>query len=185
MAEINVERKPAGNYTWALVALSLVLIAGFFWWLSVNAEPTSGPVVQEDPEEEQLEAGVSAVTLAQLQGADSLLGRAVQVRDMPVGSRMGTQAFWTQLPDQNAFLVKLPAGEQVTSGERVTVTGAVVQMTDSVLSAWEQSGAIQDEIERAEAEFAQLFIEASRVRHAAGARSGQGQSGGAQQPPGQ
>lgn len=170
MAEINVERKPAGSYTWALVALSLVLIVGFFWWLNVNAESTSGPVVQEQTEEEEI-AGLSEATLTDLASPQPLVGQVLRFRQIPVASRMGTQAFWTQLPNENAFLVKLPQGEQVSSGETVGVTGTIVQMSDSVLTAWEESGAIADELERAEAEFAEYFLEASRITRA-GARQG-------------
>lgn len=184
MAEINVERKPAGNYTWALVALSLVLIAGFFWWLSVNAEPTSGPIVQEETEEE-VEPGVTTVTLAELESPQALLGQVVRIEQVPVGSRMGSQAFWAQLPNQNPFLFKLPSGEQVSSGETVGVTGTVVQMTDSVLTAWQESGAIADEIELQEAQFAEHFVDATRVRHAGGAAQQGGQGQGEQQPSGQ
>lgn len=167
MAEINVERKPSGQFTWLWVALSLVLMVGFFWWLSVKAEPTSGPIVQEETPEEEAEG--AAVTPEQLAaGAAAYAGQDVRLRDVTIASRMGAQAFWIQLPNDQPFLVKLDSalvagGRTVAGGQRVSVAGRLHAMSDSVLDAWQQSGGIADEVERAEAEFAQHFIEAREL----------------------
>ena len=175
MAEINVERKPARNYSAILAAVSVVLIAGFMWWLAANAEPTTVAVVEDEAADTTgmgEEAGLG-VTLAQLDaGPESYVGREVAIQDVPVSSRMGAQAFWTELPSRQPFLIKLDSTlvasqETVSSGERMMVRGTVHVMTDSVLNAWQASGAIGD-AERPEAEFAQHFIEASRLRRSSG-----------------
>ena len=54
------------------------------------------------------------------------------------------------------------AGVAVRSGEVVSVSGRIMAMTDSVLAAWQQEGAITDEGQRMEAEYVlgQTFLEA-------------------------
>lgn len=175
MADINVEREPARNYSTILAVVSVVLIAGFLWWLGVSSEPTQVAVIEDEVADT---AGVGEearmdVTLAQIAaGPEAYVGRELAVRDVAVSSRMGAQAFWTELPNNQPFLIKLDSTliasqETVSSGERMLVRGMMHAMTDSVLTAWEASGAIRDEMERAEAEFAQQFLEASRLRRAA------------------
>ncbi|HKJ93384.1 MAG TPA: hypothetical protein VJ957_09450, partial [Longimicrobiales bacterium] len=74
-------------------------------------------------------------------------------------------------------------GVTMESGTRYNVSGRVVTMSDSVLDAWQQSGAIQNEGERMQAEFATAFLEASTVTRSAnqgGAASGGSGSGSGQ-----
>lgn len=95
-------------------------------------------------------------------------GQEVTLDSVAVASRLGEQAFWMTFPNENAYLVKLDSalvagGTRVASGEAYRVSGRVVTMSDSVLAAWEQSGAIADPGQRAEAQYAMSFIEANRL----------------------
>jgi hypothetical protein len=52
----------------------------------------------------------------------------------------------------------------VEVGTPYTVVGTMYAMNDSVLNAWEASGAIADEGQRMQAEFATSFLEARSMR---------------------
>jgi hypothetical protein len=167
MADLNVQRrKRAGQMTWLWMALALVLVAGFLVWLAVSSEPTPEVAVVED---DAVDASAQTLTLAEFaRTPQQYAGQLIRVTDVPVASRMGSQAFWTQFPNEVPFLVKLSqalidGGSTVQSGQTVHVTGRVMTMTDSVLAAWQETGAITDEMERAEAEFATAFLDAVQV----------------------
>jgi hypothetical protein len=169
MADLNVQRRKSGQLTWLWMVLAVLLVAAFLVWLGVASEPTPEVAVVE---EEVTDASVTTLSLADFaRSSRQYEGQVVRVLDVPVASRMGSQAFWTQFPNEVPFLVKLgqplvDGGETVRSGETVHVTGRVVTMSDSVLAAWQASGAIADEMQRAEAEFATAFLEATQVARA-------------------
>ena len=92
-------------------------------------------------------------------------GREITLQDAKVTSRLGDQAFWIEFPNEGNFLVKSAPGlGSVVSGQSYHVTGRVVQMSDSVVSAWEQEGVIKDEGQKAEAQYAVSFLEATRLQ---------------------
>lgn len=175
MAEIKVEKKSAAQYTWVWVALSLVLMGGFFYWLAVSSEPTTLQVVEDDEAAE--DAGVLEVHPAEFaSNPRGYPGQEIRLRNIIVASRLGAHAFWTELPNDQPFLVRLDdailaEGASVQGGQRVTVVGTVHQMTDSILAAWEEQGAI-DEATRPEAEFATDFLEARRISGGGGPAAG-------------
>lgn len=152
--------------------IAFLMVGGLMAWLAVNGQKSTVAVVEE---EDPAAASSVAITLDDLAtNASGLSGQNVSLAGIQVVSRLGTQAFWIQLPNQNPYLIKLgpelvAAGFAVQSGEVVDVSGRIVAMTDSVLAAWQQSGAIADESQRLEAEYVlgQTFLEAREVRRAA------------------
>jgi len=153
--------------------IAFLMVAGLMAWLAVTGQKSTVAVVEE--EDPAAAAPATPITLDELaNNASGLSGRNVSLAGIQVASRMGAQAFWIQLPNQNPYLIKLgpelvAGGVAVQSGEVVDVSGRIVAMTDSVLAAWQQSGAIADESQRMEAEFVlgQTFLEAREVRRPA------------------
>ncbi|MGH7476952.1 MAG: hypothetical protein ACRELD_11725 [Longimicrobiales bacterium] len=174
MAETKVERQDGAGLSRILAVVAVVLIAGLLWWLAASSEPSSVQVVEAPDDEEVEDTGPPAtpVTLADLVTAEQYVGQRVRIEDIQVANRLGTQAFWTLLPNSVPFLVRLgetAAGSAagIQSGGDVTVTGTVHLMTDSVLDAWTEAGALEG-TQRDEASFATTFLEASTVRPAGG-----------------
>ena len=166
----RAERRAAGGrYTWIWMLIAIAMIAGLMTWLAMSGQQSTVAVVEE---EEPGPAEAAAITLDDLQtNASALSGQSVSLDGVQVASRLGTQAFWILLPNQNPYLIKLgpelvSAGVAVQSGEVVALTGRVVTMTDSVLAAWQEEGAIADESQRLEAEYVlgQTFLEVRELR---------------------
>lgn len=178
-------RSGAANLAIPLMVLAFLTIGLFLWWLSATAEGTSGQV--EIAEADTADAGPAAtqIELADLQmRPDSFIGERVRLQGAQVASRMGNQAFWIELPNQNPFLVRLGPtlvadSVEVQQEQTVAVVGDVHAMSDSVLTSWMEGGVIS-EGQRLEAEFATHFIEASQVQARGGQQGGGGAGGGEQ-----
>lgn len=161
-------RGAAGRFTTPLAVLAVVSVLGFLYWLYVTAEPTAVAVVEEAPADTAFAAVAPTDWATFATGPRSYVGMRLRFDEIKVVSRLGNAAFWTNLPDETPFLVRLDSalvaqGFAVTSGDLVRIIGTVHEMTDSVLDAWQQSGVLADEMQRAEAEFATLFIEVERA----------------------
>ncbi len=188
MADIKVERTDGrGGTTWILAALSVIAVVAFLWWLSVKAQPTEVQVAEAaDSTGTQAPIDATEVSLNQLASdVDGYRGQTIRVPDMEVASLVGQHAFWVQLPNSVPFLVKLdstamPSRAQLQTGSRLTVTGTVLPMSDSVLNAWVSQGTITDS-QKNEASFATTFMEGRRAQVQRGGTTGQS----AQQPNGQ
>jgi len=167
-------RKSSGQFSWLWMIATFVVIGAFMYWLAVTAEPSGPRVVEEDDEA----ADVAAATVALedlVAGVSNYVGTDVRLEGIPVASRLGTKAFWTATSTGTPFLIRftpeaLAGGVTVDQGQTVTVVGRIFAMSDSVIASWEQEGAITDAGERAQAEFATAFLEATVVE--AGAPAG-------------
>jgi len=96
-------------------------------------------------------------------------GREIDLGDVTVAQVMSPEIIWVELPGGMPFLVKLtPDAHRPAAQARVRVVGRVLVKSDSVLSAWQQSGAILDAGQRAQSEFGTNYIEARQVRPVAG-----------------
>lgn len=177
MLDLGSRRGAGERAALPLMVVAFLAIAGFMYWLSETAVGTTSAVVTAA--EEELFPDAIDITADVLQG-DPLQFEGAQLRipDVPVVSRVGAQAFWTQLPDQSTFFVKLgPALTQdsvpvtVSSGETASfVVGTLLIMSDSVLDAWEAGGAFDDTpTGRLEAEFADVFLELDHIEMEAAA----------------
>jgi len=180
-------RKPRRGLAWLWMILSLVMIAAFMAWLGLESKPTEITVQTGEQTEET--GGVPVVPLDTFAlNPDQYVGQDVRLQNVQAQSAMGKQAYWLDMPTQVPFLLKVDStlaadGVTMESGTRYNVSGRVVTMSDSVLDAWQQSGAIQNEGERMQAEFATAFLEASTVTRSAnqgGAASGGSGSGSGQ-----
>lgn len=167
-----------------LMLLSFLVVGGFLYWLSVTAEPTE--VVVEEPEDDVV---VNEVAFADFSsGPPAYVGQELTLRSVAVTSLLRPHAFWTNLADQQqtAYLLHLSDAlladsVSVDLGMIVDVTGTVVQMSDSILDAWEAAGAFPNDIDRLTAEFAETFIEVT-VLGGDGAGDDSSEAGEASEP---
>ena len=166
-----------------LMILSFLMVAGFIFWLSVTAEPTEVVVVAPD---EELENVVAFEAFS----ADpaGFVGKSVSLEDIHIVALFGNHAFWTNLTDEqgNGYLLHLSdslladSTVSVAEGMTVTVTGAVVETTDSVLDAWDASGAFTNPVDRlvAESTYYLNFIEVTLIEMPETSEPGDGDDSG-------
>ncbi|HEX7091095.1 MAG TPA: hypothetical protein VF192_13225 [Longimicrobiales bacterium] len=156
----------AGRFTWLWMIVAVLMVAGLMVWLRVATEPTPVAVAEDPAAEGAAEGGLVTITLDDLaQDAGRFQGQEVRLADVRVASPMGAQSFWVELPNGSPYLIRLrpeviAGGFAIQRGAVVTVTGTIHAMSDSVLAAWQQEGAIADEGQKAEAQFAVTFLEA-------------------------
>lgn len=177
----NASRRGAVDMGVPLMILAFFIIGGFMFWLSGQADNERALRIDENAaaiaaEEEARAAASATPTVApeDLQmDATPFEGDEVSLDALTVASLLGTQGFWLEMPNGNPFLVSMSAdvmaeGLSVGMGSMATVTGVVLAMNDSILTAWTDAGTI-GETDRIVAEFAAHFIEASDVAVTAGA----------------
>lgn len=141
--------------------------AAFGAWLTFGpvacGDSTSGgnEGTSADPLAERAQA-VPAVPLATFANDPrEYEGTEVRLANAPVDSRLGQTSFWLKLPNQGLYLVRGTAESTASAqpGERVTVAGPVLPMTDSVVTTWLSEGAITADQEM-EARYATSYIDA-------------------------
>lgn len=168
MAEGQRTRDAAGRFTTPLAVVAVGSVLGFLYWLYVTAEPTTVAVVEEAPADTAFAAVAPTEWASFSTGPRNYVGMRLRFDSIAVVSRLGNAAFWTNLANETPFLMRLDSalvaqGFTVTGGDELRVIGTVHEMTDSVLDAWQQSGVLSNDMQRAEAEFATLFIEVERA----------------------
>lgn len=167
MLDLGSRRGAAEKAALPLMIVAFLGITGFLYWLNVTAVGTTSAVVTA-PEEDPFADAIPVTTSALETNALQFEGALLRVPDVRVVSRVGDQAFWTQLPNEDNFFIKMGpelTGDSVpvtvSSGETAGfVVGRLHIMSDSTLDAWEAQGAFESTpTGRLEAEFADLFLE--------------------------
>ncbi len=175
-------RRGAANIGVPIMILAFLVIAGFLYWLSLQAQKQKAVEIREDSAaaaSDSMSSGATALIPSDLQtNAGQYLGQHVQVSGLTVASQLGTAGFWLNLPSGTPFLVSLSdtlrqQGVSAKTGETATVVGTMKQMSDSVVNAWTTAGTIS-QADRAAAGFAQFYIEATQIKTAAPAAGGSG-----------
>jgi hypothetical protein len=156
------------SLTWVYMLGAMVLVVGFMFWLGVTSEPSNLVSVREGEDAAAPADGGARVTVTATQlGEDpaQYSGRNVHVAGIQVAGNIGQRAVWLTLPEDKVFLMVLPqeAAGTVQYGQTIEVEGRLLPRTDEVLAIWEREGVIQSDGDRMQAEFAQYYIEASRV----------------------
>lgn len=172
----HAPRRGAANLSMPLMFVSFIAIAGFLYWLNLQAkaENAADAMVEDSAATSRTYSG----TATTISGQDIQLdaspyeGEEVRLAGLAVASPLGTQGFWLELPNKNPFLVSMSEavkaeGLTVTPGETAVVVGTIHAMSDSVLNAWTSSGAVA-EGDRLAAEFATHYLEATHVQFTAG-----------------
>lgn len=182
----KASRRGAANLGMPLMIVAFLAMIGFLYWLNVQArahEAELQAAIDEQAAADAAEDDLGALTIsasAIQMDASPYEGQMVKLEDMPVASGLGQQGFWLEMPNKNPFLVSMTEavkaeGVAVAPGQRATVIGTVLVMSDSVLNAWSTAGSI-GEGDRLAAEFATHYIDAVQVR-VSGASGGSGNSG--------
>lgn len=156
-----------------LMVVGLAAIAGLLWWLSRAAVPTTTAAVEEAPADSAAEASAPIVNADDFVNNETAYkDREIDLGDVTVAQIMSPEIIWVELPGGAPFLVKLTteamAAPRPELQARVRIIGRVLEKTDSVLNAWEQSGAILDAGQRAQSEFGTMYIEANSIRVVSG-----------------
>lgn len=174
----NASRRGAMDMGMPLMILAFIVMVGFIYWLSGQAEAErASRVVEEEPAGE-MDTGAANLNIdpsALGMDATPFEGQEVRIETLRVASLLGTQGFWLELPNGNPFLVvvtesttvqgaaaNVTGGMPVKAGETATVVGVVTPVSAEVLDAWEAAGTIGAN-DRIIAEFATHYLEASLV----------------------
>ena len=165
MEAFGSRRGKAGAGAMPLMVLAFLSTGGLMAWLFVQAAPVEIEVVEGDSIVEDL----PTVVATDVFGANPMAQADVfiQLNGLGVVSLVGSEAFFTQVPGQGSYLVKMlpgvvASGVVVENDATVSVVGTVHTMSDSVADAWVASGGIA-EGDRILAIFAESFFEAAGV----------------------
>ena len=149
-----------------LMILSILTVGGFLYWLSRTAEPTQIVEVEEEP---AMDSMVNVVAVADFSmGTAAYIDQEVTLEDVEIASVLGARSLWMNLDTGTPFLLyladtALPDSMSFVAGDRLTVTGSVMAMSDSILDAWEAGGAFLQDTDRIQAEFAEDFLEVHTI----------------------
>jgi len=172
MANTRVNRAGSGASTTVMAGVAVVFILGLMIYLarsstaSVPAAPAVGDAGTGD-----MGAMAPAVAAATF-GANiqSYVGQEIDLQGVTVAQVMSPEVIWVDVPTPQGstpFPVKLAAGSVApAANSTVNVEGRVLEKTDSVVNAWQASGAIQNADQRAQAEYGTYFLDAKAVRRA-------------------
>jgi len=164
----NASRRGAADLGTPLMVLAFFVMAGFMYWLNGQAAAERALEIVEDTTTADATAGVADVALGDLElDPEPYVGTEVRFDGFGVASMLGEKGFWLGTPSGNPFLISmtdalLAEGVPVSPGDTITVSGTIVTMSDSILSAWE-AGEMINETDRIVAEFAIYFMEASAI----------------------
>lgn len=171
----QASRRGAVNLGTVLMIAAFAVIAGFIYWLSLQAAAERAAVeVAETEETQQEESGSMGsdvmVTLGEAlttPDMEAFVGEEIRGVGYEVASALGKQGFWVNTASGNPFLVswsesQIAEGATVAAGDTVTVVGEMMRMEPSVLDAWTAAETIS-ETDRIVAEFATHFVAASDV----------------------
>ncbi|HSJ24044.1 MAG TPA: hypothetical protein VK929_05165 [Longimicrobiales bacterium] len=168
--ETTTSRKQGGTNILP-VAVALVAVAVFIGWLATRESPE--PVAVEEPDaptdvvaDDQGPATViEDPDVLSGAGAREYVNRSVQLDNTAVITALGSRLVWIELPNGSPYLVLLPEGTATPSGQ-VTLTGMIREKTDAVLDEWEQSGVLESDDHRLQAEYGSTYFEARQVQPA-------------------
>jgi hypothetical protein len=118
-----------------LLAVSM-MTTGLIGLTACGAKEDEAPPVEEAAPAPAAPAMPEATVVESMQlqtGAAALAGQTVRVNGLNVQSKLGTKAFWVQLPNKNPFLIVTAEDATVNNGATVDVVGTVTKMTPEIL----------------------------------------------------
>jgi hypothetical protein len=154
-----------------LMVVALVAILGLMFYLNVASKASVPPPMPTDDSAGSETAGSAtapAVTAADFgANAQSYVGQEIDLRGVSVSQVMSPEIIWIDVPTPQGntpFLVKVLSGSAPAQNAKVNIEGRILEKTDSVIAAWQQSGAIQNAGQKDQAEYGSLFIDARIIR---------------------
>jgi hypothetical protein len=144
-------RKGVAPASTVLMLLAFATMAGFLYWLNMSAKSQQVAVNEAAAAAAAAKAdfaGVVALTPDSF-GVDpaAYSGRTVTISNLPVSGLLGSEAFFVNIEAVGNYLVKLGAdpiadGLLVFTGDVVSVTGVVAEMSEELAASWVEAGAI-------------------------------------------
>lgn len=129
-----------------LIILAVLLVAGFFYWLNLQADDVEDdvPVVTEEEESGEV---VDFIPAQLVESPETLLGEEGVMRNVGISQRLGRGVVAVDLDGENRYPVLLSpdviaGGMNPTSGDRVTVYGRMYTLNDSIRGAWVEREAV-------------------------------------------
>lgn len=172
----DAPRRGAVDLGVVLMIVAFVVVGLFLYWLSVQVDREQATIAVQDSiaaaqdDAPQPTPGGTVVTVGDLQSRpDALLGQEVRLASLEVEATLGRQGFWVNPgPFLIAYSGDLVADSTaVEAGSTVNVTGTLRAMSDSVTTAWTESGTI-GEGEAIAASVTSHYLEATRIQTAGG-----------------
>jgi translation initiation factor IF-1 len=143
--------------------VAFLAIGGFMYWLSLASEPTEFAVADEGEQAQVLSLAAFQMNPA---GFEEVL---LELDGVVVSETLGSQAFVTELPNGELYLVRIPGalvqqGLAVRAGDRGRITGRVQLMSEEVLARWDSEGVFVDPEHRAMAGMVPTFFNVESVQ---------------------
>lgn len=130
-----------------LVIVAVLAVAGFLFWLNLQADAVDQQV--EAVTEGEASGEIRDIIPAQLVDAPgSLVGTSGVLRDVAIKETLGRGVVTVDLDGTNAYPVLLGTdmiarNTQLANGQRVTLYGRVYTLNDSIRSAWVEGDAVE------------------------------------------
>ncbi|MEX1183110.1 MAG: hypothetical protein WEF86_07725 [Gemmatimonadota bacterium] len=164
--------------SWISASVALVAVGLFMGWL-ITRQPEDSAIVAEPSDTTQGSAGIETGdatvlapdAMANSAGLDALSGQRVRLNGLNVIGGLSPQLFWTELSGGDLYLVKLDsamvaAGTPTPAPGSIDVVGTIRSKDPAVLDAWMESGVLESDDQRMQAEFGLTYLEAQRIQAA-------------------
>jgi hypothetical protein len=168
MADIDIARKPGGQYSTILMLVAILSVVGLMAWLAMESSRRQGMSVNEEAAAAAPRAGAAAsgdeIAFETVSSAPAQYdGQTVTIASMPIAAALGPRVLWSDVSTAEPFLVVVPEGTQgAAPGRTITATGTVTAVTPEIVDQWEQSGAM-DAGSREVAVSAPYFLQVTQV----------------------
>lgn len=183
MAKNSSEQATSGSMATIFMIVALVATIALLVWLSFASRPPEGPVMAMDDESDapMMDAGPTAPSVTAADFGSNIAARVgldVNVTGVTISNVINEHLMWVDVPTGQGttpFVVRLLPGAAVSppaAQTTVDIEGVVLAKTDSVLTAWEQAGAIPNANVRTTLQTGSYFLEARAIRAAAPAAGG-------------
>jgi hypothetical protein len=167
--------KRAGGSSWISIGVAVLAVGLFLGWLATRRPPEVVTVVEPDAAGDVAPGDMPPATTidpAELLQDRQFIGQVVELPSVPVSSPLGPQLFWIELPGGTPYLIRLDTtlvarGTQVPAGRRVRLAGQIREKTDAILDEWLETGVLQSEDHRLQAQFGVTYMNAHQVQPAA------------------
>lgn len=150
MADIDVARKPGGQYSTILMLVAILAVVGLMAWLAMESSRRTGMSVDEGGAAAPAASGTGTaaqgggIAFATLSASPQQYdGQMVTVTEMPIAATLGPRVLWSDVSTADPFLVIVPEGTQgAGAGQTISATGTVTPVTPELVDQWAQAGAM-------------------------------------------
>jgi hypothetical protein len=127
------------------VVIALLLMAGFLYWLNLQAGTVRSEVEPETSGDEEI---VDLIPAQLIESPGTLVGEQGVLRNVGVSQSLGRGVVTIDLDGENQYPVLLgpdiiARGTSLASGDHVTVYGRVYALNDSIRGAWVERSAVE------------------------------------------